>query len=227
MPDHGIDKQLQKQQFLAGEGDQWFARNRTHLGTASPVRDRIIERVSTQLAGQVKPRVLEVGCSHGDNLAELARRMAIDGHGIDPSAQAVEQGRTRWPQIALRQGTADDLPYEGAFFDLVWFGFCLYLVDRALLMRCVAEADRVLRDGGLLAIVDFDPAVPTARRYHHREGLWSYKMDYTKLFLANPAYVLVDKHATSHTSGAWEADPHERVALTLCRKDLTHAYVAS
>jgi adenylyltransferase/sulfurtransferase len=40
--------------------------------------------------------------------------------------------------------------------DLVLFGFCLYLVDRKLISRVVAEADRVLKDTGFLGIVDFD-----------------------------------------------------------------------
>ena len=49
-------------------------------------------------------------------------------------------------------------------------------------------------------------------------------MDHARLFLANPAYVLAEKRATSHTTGRWEADPQERVAVTVCRKDLAHAY---
>ena len=105
-------------------------------------------------------------------------------------------------------------------------GFCLYLVDRSLLQRVVAEADRVLANGGLLAILDFDPDVPCARPYHHRPGLMSYKMDYAALFLANPAYVLVDKLSTSHTTGQWDPDPQERVALSLSRKNLEQAYKA-
>jgi hypothetical protein len=50
-------------------------------------------------------------------------------------------------------------------------------------------------------------------------------MDYARLFLANPAYVMVDKLAVSHTpEGGWHPDPQERVALTLCRKSLACAY---
>lgn len=168
--------------------------------------------------------MLEIGCGQGHNLDALGRLRCIEGHGIEPSREAVRAGAQTFPALALRCGTADELPYDDASFDLVWFGFCLYLVDRTLLQRTVAEADRVLRDGGLLAIVDFDPAAPCMRRYHHREGLRSYKMDHARLFLANPAYVLVAKHSTSHTSGMWEPDPQERVALSLCRKDLEHAY---
>lgn len=218
------DAQAQKREFLATEGDQWFARNRAALAAPSPLRDLVVGRIAAQLDPRHLACVLEIGCGEGRNLAKLAEIHTIEGHGIEPSCEAVATGNAQFPALALRAGTADELPYENNSFDLVWFGFCLYLVDRALLMRAVAEADRVLRDGGVLAIVDFDPEAPCVRPYHHRSGLNSYKMDHTRLFLANPAYVLVEKHATSHTTGRWESDPQERVALTICRKDLEHAY---
>ena len=61
----------------------------------------------------------------------------IEGHGIEPSQQAVQAGREAFPALHLRQGTADALPYGDGEMDVVWFGFCLYLVDRPLLMRAV------------------------------------------------------------------------------------------
>lgn len=217
----------QRDEFLAEEGNQWFARNRGALEADSPARQRVVLRISDQFIGagtRARLRVLEIGCGPGQNLAALASRCPIEAAGIEPSADAVALGRSRYPEFDLRVGTADQLPWADAAFDVVWFGFCLYLVDRPLLQRVVAEADRVLADGGLLAILDFDPDQPCRRPYHHRPGLMSYKMDHARLFLANPAYVLVDKFATSHTTGHWEADPQERVALTLCRKCLQHAY---
>lgn len=218
------DPLVQKREFLAAEGDQWFARNRAALAAPSLLRELVVGRVTAQLAIGSRVRVLEIGCGEGRNLAALAASHPIEGHGIEPSREAVTIGSAQFPALALRTGTADELPYEDCAFDVVWFGFCLYLVDRTLLMRAVAEADRVLRDSGVLAIVDFDPEVPCVRPYHHLSGLHSYKMDYARLFLANPAYVLAEKHATSHTTGRWESDPQERVALTICRKDLGHAY---
>jgi SAM-dependent methyltransferase len=218
------DNAPQKREFLVAEGDRWFARNRAALAAPSPLRDLVIERIASQLSPGTPARVLEIGCGQGGNLAALAVRHPIDGSGIDPSQEAVTAGSAQYPALSLRTGTADELPYEDASFDVVWFGFCLYLVDRTLLMRAVSEADRVLRDGGVLVIVDFEPEAPCARSYSHRPGLLSYKMDHSRLFLANPAYVLAEKHATSHTTGRWEHDPQERVALTICRKDLEHAY---
>jgi SAM-dependent methyltransferase len=218
------DEALQKKEFLAGEGDQWFARNRSALAAASSIRDDLVARIAGHLDREDKSRVLEIGCGQGNNLATLSKLRPIDGHGIEPSMEAVTAGKLQFAALALRTGTADDLPYADASFDVVWFGFCLYLVDRSLLMRAVAQADRVLRDGGLLVIVDFDPDAPSMRAYHHKPGLNSFKMDYARLFLANPAYSLVEKHATSHTTGRWEPDPQERVALSICRKHLGQAY---
>ncbi len=215
----------QKLEFLACEGDQWHARNQSALAASSPLRDLAVSCIADHLPAGRTARVLEIGCGQGGNLAALAARHSIEAHGIEPSREAVAAGSKLYPGLTLRTGTADGLPYDDASFDMVWFGFCLYLVDRSLLMRAVAEADRVLRDGGALAIVDFDPDTPCVRPYHHRPGLNSYKMDHARLFLANPAYVLAEKRATSHTTGRWEADPQERVAVTVCRKDLAHAYV--
>ena len=217
---------LQKEVFLASEGDRWFVRNRRSLDVPSELCDTVASRLANQLSNKDEARVLEIGCGQGQNLAALAARVPIVAHGIDPSQEAITVGSQRFPLLSLKKGSADALPHADDSFDVVWFGFCLYLVDRSLLFRVVAEADRVLRDGGLLVIVDFDPAQPSRRSYHHYPGLYSYKMDYVRLFLANPSYVLVEKLSASHTSGQWSPDPQERVALTLCRKSLEQAYMA-
>ena len=162
---------IQRDEFLATEGNQWFARNRSALDAASPAREKIVDRLAGQLAPGRATRVLEIGCGQGQNLASLAARQPIEGHGIAPSSDAIACGAARYPGLRLQVGTADSLPFPDGAFDLVWFGFCLYLVDRSLLQRVVAEADRVLANGGLLAILDFDPDVPCARPYHHRPGL--------------------------------------------------------
>jgi SAM-dependent methyltransferase len=216
--------EAQKLAFLTSEGDGWYERNRTALDTSSPMRDAVCSRIATHIPIDITSRVLEVGCGHGGNLAALASLRPLEGYGIEPSRAAVAAGSKRFPELKLRTGTADKLPYDDEFFDIVWFGFCLYLLDRKLLMRAAAEADRVLRDKGVLAIVDFDPGLPSVRPYHHLEGLKSYKMDYSQLFLANPAYVLAEKFATSHAMGQWQSDPQERIALSICRKDAEHAY---
>lgn len=217
---------LQKAVFVQSEGDEWFDRNRTALAESSPMRDGPVARIAQHLphGATTAWHVLEVGCGQGGNLDALSRVRNIKGRGIDPSGSAVSSGASAFPYLELYVGTADALPYADESQDVVWFGFCLYLVEHNLLQRVVAESDRVLRDGGLIVMVDFDPLAPCKRDYRHKSGLYSYKMDYARLFLANPAYSLVEKYSTSHTIWGWVQDPQERVALNIFHKNLDLAY---
>ena len=164
--------------FLDGEAAAWFERNKYF---ADPESDPILRLLED--SGLKPSRVLEVGCSNGWRLAAIRARYGCRTDGIDPLKTSNEY---------VYRGTADDLGlwYVGTF-DLVIYGFCLYLVDREDLFRIVTEGDRVLKDGGHLIIWDFSSKVPHCRPYKHREGLFSYKMDYANLWLANPAYSLV------------------------------------
>jgi SAM-dependent methyltransferase len=215
------DQPFQREVFLNGEADAWFERNRVAAGSG-PV-SVVDARIAAHLEGASS--ILEVGCADGRRLATLAslRPELSRIAGVDPSAAAITDGHANWPHIDLRVGSADELPFDEQF-DVVVLGFFLYLCDRSLLPRIVAEVDRVLADGGALAIIDFDPPNPRRRRYRHHDGVWSFKMDYSVPFLAFPSYVQVEKHSFSHTSDGWVADETERVALHVLRKQLDGGY---
>lgn len=221
------DLTLQRDIFVTSEGNGWYGRNIAAFDRPSLLRERIIARVASHLPATEHSTVVEIGCATGINLANLRQVRPIHGIGVDPSIQAIERGADQYPDLRLLQGTADKLPLEDNSVDAIWFGFCLYLVDRSLISRVVAEADRVLKNGGLLVIHDFDPDFPRMRRYAHHNGLWSYKMNYSMLFTANPAYVLVEKTSFSHADLHWNADPQERVGLWFCRKNLQLGYEQS
>jgi ubiquinone/menaquinone biosynthesis C-methylase UbiE len=215
---------FQRDVFRDREGDNYFVRNeKTLLGT-SPVKSLVIERIAHHIAPSQGTRVLEVGCASGGNLAALNNLRTIEGFGIDPSSDAVRAGQESFPNFDLHVGTADSLPFDDGCMDVVWFGFCLYLVDRALLYRVIAEADRVLTEGGFIAIHDFDPDVACVRPYSHYAGLNSYKMNYSAMFLCNPAYALVEKLSFSHYDTQWTNDAQQRLGLWICRKNLQLGY---
>jgi SAM-dependent methyltransferase len=211
----------QKQAFAKGEADAYFERNRL---ASSNVETNEWDNVLAQHLGKDES-VLEIGCSDGRRLAALAS-LCPDAEkfvGIDPSNVAVSQGRAAWPELDLRVGTADHIEIDIAF-DLVIFGFCLYLCDRDDLPSIVSSADASLVDGGTLAIIDFDPAFPSKRTYAHRAGLWSYKMDYAGLFLAFPSYTLVEKHSGGTGGNHFHRDQGERISLSILRKELSSGY---
>ncbi len=213
----------QSEIFLNSEGDGYFRRNQLSLAD----RERRAEtdplmRCVTTLSLHPR-RILEIGCSNGWRLDRMKREFGADCSGIDPSAEAVLHGSARYPAIALTTGTAELLPYPCDAFDLVIFGFCLYLCDRQDLFRIAAESDRVLADGGCLMILDFHPPIPYRNPYSHLDGLYSYKMDYSQMYLWNPAYTLVARHVFAE-HGADRTHADERLSVSALRKDLANAY---
>lgn len=214
-----MNRHQQRDAFLKQEGDEWFSRNPSNSATSG-----IDERLASLLAPEA--RVLEVGCADGRRLAAIGS--LNDGpltlSGVDPSEKAILFGRRQWPHLDLHIGTADRLPEWEEPFDLVLLGFCLYLCDRALLPRIVAEVDRVLRDGGVLAIYDFRPSYPRCRPYKHRSGIYSFKMDYSSLFAAFPQYRDIEHIRRGEVSIHQDPDDDDPVVLSVLRKDLTGGY---
>ena len=116
-----------------------------------------------------KARVLEVGCGSGPVCRELARWSNVgEVVGIDPSpiflAKARELG-SAIPNLSFIEGDARDLPLEDHSFDVVVFHTCLTHVPGP--EKALAEALRVLRPGGLLAVFDGDYATATVATGDH------------------------------------------------------------
>lgn len=118
----------------------------------------------------------------------------------------------------MRQGTAEQLPYADQSFEIVIFGFCLYLCDREDLFRIACEADRVLKSPGWLLIHDFYSPTPSKHDYRHYAGLFSYKMDYRTLFTWHPAYTTYSHRVRDHAHGGWTDAAEEWVATSVLRK---------
>lgn len=155
----------------------------------------------------------------------------MNGYGVDPSKKAIQYGKKRiddlnYP-IELFQGTSDELPFPDNMFQIVVLGFCLFWVDRKYLFRTVAEVDRVLQTGGILLINDFDTIVPYKRMNCHNKDAFTYKMDYSRLWLSNPQYYLIGKMNYSHESETmFHADIQERVSATiLYKEEIDNAYI--
>lgn len=210
--------------FLKSEGDSWFTRNQENLG------EEKLDFGTKFIIQKLKPfkseiqNVLEIGCSNGTKLESISLELECNGYGIDPSKNAIDQGNSRLlasrRRVELIQGTADELNFENHKFDVVFFGFCLYLIDRELIRRVIFEANRVLRSGGFLVITDFDPMRPLKVPYHHKSGLFSYKENYAKWFLDSNQYYLVAKESYSHQIDFFTMEDYERVSTQILYKEL-------
>ncbi len=208
----------QKEIFLKSEGDAWFTRNQKKVAARKlPEDDAVLQEILEFLpTSECKLKVLEIGCGNGTRLAWLKSNLNADCYGIEPSAQAVAEACAKG--INVQQGTADALPFDNQSFDIVIYGFCLYLCDREDLFHIASEADRVLRLPGWLVILDFFSPTPRAGTYHHRPGVQSYKMDYRTLFTWHPNYECMTHKIRHHGATSFTDDADEWVAVSVLRK---------
>jgi len=218
-------RNFQEQAFINGEADRWFKRNESKLSEAQSATDvEVVAQFLKPFSSSIN-KVLEIGCSNGIKLQGICSAVGASGYGIDPSSAAIEDGRLRFAanDISLAVGTASRLDFPNSYFDVVYFGFSLYLLDRSSLFQSIAEADRVLKDGGYLVIHDFDPGFRTKRNYVHHEGVSSYKNSYSDFLISSGHYYLVSKSSFSHSSQNFDSDPNERISICLLYKE-TDAY---
>jgi SAM-dependent methyltransferase len=118
------------------EGTHWWFVGRRRIIAS------FIEKICRDL-GETRPRILDVGCGTGANLEMLSGFGEAEGVDVSPDALAFcrERGLSN-----VRQGAAEQLPYEDGSFDLVTaLDVVEHLDDDAAGLR---EMRRVLKPEG-------------------------------------------------------------------------------
>ncbi len=107
-------------------------------------------------AAEISPgqRVLDVACGPGYLAGAVSARGAV-AHGLDFSAEMVGIARRSYPEIAVTEGDAEDLPYPDSTFDALVSGFGIHHVPRPEL--ALAECKRVLKPGARIAFTVWAP----------------------------------------------------------------------
>jgi ubiquinone/menaquinone biosynthesis C-methylase UbiE len=213
----------QKKNFTKSEGDKWFDRNKSVMGKSE---DKSLSVLNVITNNQLQPTsVLEIGCANGFYLNELQLAFNCKTYGIDPSKMAINEGKKRFPSLNLKVGTSDELNFKNEQFDLIIFGFCLYLSEPKDLFKIAYEADRCLKNEGHILIKDFAPKIPFKNKYIHTEGIYSYKMNYENMFSWHPTYRTVFVSSTSHKGLSLRNHLNEQINLTLLNKNETFAFI--
>lgn len=211
--------------FVNGEGDAWFKRNETYL-TGSIDTDWPLSLMAQY--GLNPKTVLEVGCSNGWRLGKILQQQGdVRCVGVEPSQEAIADGKKRYPAIEFHQGAAAAIPLQEQF-DVVIVNFVLHWIDRATLLKSVAEIDRMVKDGGYLIIGDFLPDSPCRSFYHHlpTEKVYTYKLHYPKLFAASGLYSVVADLSYNHADRKLlgTVPSHNRAGCAVLRKSLDEFY---
>jgi SAM-dependent methyltransferase len=210
---------MQKDIFLAKEADNWFLRNKDKI--LNEEKNYFpLEVVLPYLAARKK--ILEVGCSVGNNLNYLQEVCSneLELTGIEPSQLAIKEGQKRFEDIRFIQDTAEGVSrLNDEKFDVIIFGFCLYLVDRESIQEIIQATYEKLSNKGILVIVDFDTKNPFQNEYSHQAGVYSFKADYGNIFAQHPFLHLIEKKSWSHYGNEFHSDPNERCATSVLIKE--------
>ena len=122
---------------------------------------RFSEPLAVQFAEYAEPRAgqraLDVGCGPGALTAQLVERLGADRvSAVDPSAPFVAATRERLPEVDVRSGDAEDLPFPDDGFDLAAAQLVVhFMTDPVVGLR---EMARVTRPGGVVAACVWDHA---------------------------------------------------------------------
>jgi ubiquinone/menaquinone biosynthesis C-methylase UbiE len=115
-------------------------------------------------------RILDIGCNAGYLARLLAAEVTPGGHvtGVDPSEPAIAHATRRAPANAtFTVGTAQDLRWPDASFDVVTSTLAVHHIPEADRAAAFGEMFRVTRPGGRLLIADFRPS----RRHRGPHGM--------------------------------------------------------
>jgi len=223
-----MNKENQKNAFIDYEADAWFNRNQEIILNYSKDNDRVISVIKEY---NLDPKsVLEIGCSAGYRLNGI--KTLFDNcsvFGIEPSKQAINYGKLHFPDVGFINGTADDLNNFGnESMDIVIVGFVFYVIDRNIFFKVVAEIDRVLKNGGVLIIVDFFSETALKNVYQHIKqfSAFSFKQNYDEVFTSSKLYYLLDKSTWNHSEKVLDASDnyYDKYSISLLKKDVSASY---
>jgi SAM-dependent methyltransferase len=131
------------------------------FNVAADAYDSFMGRYSVVLSPQLADlagvgkgqRVVDVGCGPGALTSELVQRGAQVA-AVDPSPQFVTAAQERYPEAAVRQATAEELPFADDEFDAALAQLVVHFMADPV--GGIAEMARVTRAGGVVAASAWD-----------------------------------------------------------------------
>ena len=153
-------REQQAEQYFADHAHDWDELRRLHSSD-----DEVESALRSALGDGPLGRLLDIGTGTG-RMAELFAKKADNIVALDKSLAMLRVARAKLQhlpadRVELMQGDFASLPFPADSFDTVMFHQVLHFANDPSLV--LAEAARVTREGGRIAIVDFAA--------HHREEL--------------------------------------------------------
>jgi ubiquinone/menaquinone biosynthesis C-methylase UbiE len=208
-----------KKYFLKDGGDKYHSRNKKKIINFK--KELLCKKIESSIKAikQKKVNVLEIGCGDAQRLIYLKKKFPlVNFYGIDPSSDAIK--KTKELNINLIKSTADKIPFKKEFFDIIVYGFCLYLVDDRDLFKIATEAERVSKKKSFIIIFDFYSKNLIYKKYKHKKGIFVRKMDYSKIFSWSPYYKIISLKIISTSKIQHENKKNDYLSLIYIKKEI-------
>lgn len=124
--------------------------------------DELLELVARRLGPPAEVRALDVGCGLGLLHPHLAPRLGRL-EGADVAQGTIDGAREANPEVGYHVYDGERLPFEDGAVDLAFAMGVVHHVPPPRWGAFAAELARVTRPGGLVAVVDPNPANPLCR----------------------------------------------------------------
>jgi demethylmenaquinone methyltransferase/2-methoxy-6-polyprenyl-1,4-benzoquinol methylase len=99
-------------------------------------------------------KVLDLCCGSGQ-ATEYLVKSSQDVIGLDISPVSLQRAQRNVPQAKYVEALAEEIPFPDAEFDLVHTSVAMHEMKPAVLQQILKEVYRVLKPGGVFALVDF------------------------------------------------------------------------
>jgi demethylmenaquinone methyltransferase/2-methoxy-6-polyprenyl-1,4-benzoquinol methylase len=99
-------------------------------------------------------KVLDLCCGSGQATKFLVRS-SQDVTGLDVSPVSLQRAQRNVPQAKYVEALAEEMPFPDAQFDLVHTSVAMHEMKPSILRQILKEVYRVLKPGGVFALVDF------------------------------------------------------------------------
>lgn len=166
--------------FTEDAANRWYIRNRDRF--LSRDTDPIMQAIRRLPAAP--EYVFEYGCSDGYRLQWIHDEFGSECDGVELSTIAISKKKK---DVLIDYGDIGEHEL-GVPYDLIIFGFCLYLVDACSLPHIVDEVNKNLDYGGHIIIWDYFNHGHLFREYKHKDNVREHHMDYSKMFTWHPDY---------------------------------------
>ena len=218
----------QEDTFIKHEADAFAERNFSRLSVPIPQSHNVIKSIKNIKLSK-SATFIDLGGGSGAVTAGIKKlQPSWKGTVLEPSKKATKLGSKIFPWINFVNGSLTkkkDMPKKTYDLAIISNVFCW--IDRSLLSQAIANIDNLVKPSGYILIHDFYTPFPRANSYHHKEGLFTYKQDYTLPFLSLNTYTEVHRNLGKTANSSFDKDDQydATTMVAVLQKDLSNRYL--